>query len=76
MNPSGGDDVHFIQMWVSPDTVSAKPGYQHLDINAELDRGARRPRSDVVSPRSPHVERNSADWAGCFDVRSCPRSIR
>ena len=39
MNPSSGDNVHLIQMWVSPDTTSVRPGYQQLDINAELDKG-------------------------------------
>jgi hypothetical protein len=26
-------------MWVPPDTESVDPGYEQLDINAELDRG-------------------------------------
>ena len=39
MNNSGSEDVHFVQMWVSPDTESISPGYEQLDINAELDRG-------------------------------------
>jgi redox-sensitive bicupin YhaK (pirin superfamily) len=39
MNPSGTDDVHLVQMWVLPDTESIQPGYQQLDINAELDQG-------------------------------------
>ena len=39
MNPSGDQPVHFVQMWVPPDTESVDPGYQQLDINAELDRG-------------------------------------
>jgi len=39
MNNSGSDDVHFVQMWVPPDTESVDPSYQQLDINAELDRG-------------------------------------
>ncbi len=39
MNNSGTDDVHFVQMWVYPDTEAIDPGYEQLDINAELDRG-------------------------------------
>ena len=39
MNPSGGEAVHFVQMWVLPDTESIEPSYQQLDINAELDKG-------------------------------------
>jgi len=38
MNASTSD-VHFIQMWVLPDTESVKPSYQQLDINAELAKG-------------------------------------
>ncbi|MDQ3763569.1 MAG: pirin family protein [Actinomycetota bacterium] len=29
-------DVHFVQMWVPPDTRSIEPGYEQLDINSEL----------------------------------------
>jgi len=39
MNPSAGHDVHFVQMWVRPDTERIDPGYEQLDVNAELDRG-------------------------------------
>ena len=39
MNPSGDTDVHFIQMWVLPDTESVAPSYEQLDINGELDKG-------------------------------------
>jgi redox-sensitive bicupin YhaK (pirin superfamily) len=31
--------VHFVQMWVAPDTARIEPGYEQLDINAELGRG-------------------------------------
>ena len=39
MNPSRHADVHFIQMWVLPDGEGVDPGYQQLDINAELAKG-------------------------------------
>jgi redox-sensitive bicupin YhaK (pirin superfamily) len=39
INPSATEDVHFVQMWVLPDTESVDPGYQQLDINGELARG-------------------------------------
>lgn len=29
-------DVHFVQMWVPPDTRSIEPGYEQLDITDEL----------------------------------------
>jgi len=39
MNPQHDKDVHFIQMWVPPDTERIAPGYQQLDINGELAKG-------------------------------------
>ena len=39
MNSSPTDEVHFIQMWVLPDTESTDPGYQQLDINDQLAAG-------------------------------------
>src|SRR5437660_2590563 len=39
MNPSGDVPVHFVQMWVLPDTERIDPGYEQLDINPQLDRG-------------------------------------
>ncbi|MCU1374427.1 MAG: putative Quercetin 2,3-dioxygenase [Actinomycetia bacterium] len=39
INPSPTEDVHFVQMWVVPDTESVDPGYQQLDINGELAKG-------------------------------------
>ena len=39
MNPSAERDVHFVQMWVTPDTEGIKPGYQQLDISQELGKG-------------------------------------
>jgi hypothetical protein len=32
-------DVHFVQMWVAPDTDGIEPGYEQLDINEQLDSG-------------------------------------
>ncbi len=39
VNASATEDVHFIQMWVLPDTASITPGYEQLDVNDELARG-------------------------------------
>ena len=39
MNPRGDADVHFVQMWVEPDTVRVDPGYEQLDINDSLAKG-------------------------------------
>jgi redox-sensitive bicupin YhaK (pirin superfamily) len=43
MNPSPSEDVHFVQMWVLPDTERITPGYEQKDINSELDRGGLQP---------------------------------
>ena len=37
--PPHADPVHFVQMWVVPDTPGVDPGYEQLDITAELERG-------------------------------------
>jgi quercetin 2,3-dioxygenase len=36
---AGSGPVHFVQMWVLPDTERIDPGYEQLDINAELAKG-------------------------------------
>ncbi|WP_405878586.1 pirin family protein [Streptomyces sp. NBC_01136] len=38
-DPEHNNDVHFIQMWVLPDTANVSPGYEQLDINAPLAQG-------------------------------------
>ncbi|NMH95895.1 pirin family protein [Pseudonocardia acidicola] len=37
--PRHDDDVHFVQMWVVPDTEQITPGYEQLDIGGTLDSG-------------------------------------
>ena len=38
-NNTSPRDVHFIQMWVLPDTEAIDPGYEQLDVNDELAKG-------------------------------------
>ncbi len=66
MNPSGAQDVHFVQMWVLPDTESVDPSYQQLDINPNLDRGGLVP---VASGRGHDAaialrQESAVLWAG------------
>ncbi len=66
MNPSGNRDVHFVQMWVLPDTESVDPGYEQLDINPQLDRSGLVP---IASGRGHHAaisirQRGAALWVG------------
>jgi quercetin 2,3-dioxygenase len=42
MNPSRGEQVHFVQMWVPPDTAGIAPGYEQRDVNDELAKGGLR----------------------------------
>ena len=43
MNPSSTEEVHFVQMWVLPDTQGVSPGYEQRDVGDELERGGLRP---------------------------------
>jgi redox-sensitive bicupin YhaK (pirin superfamily) len=47
------DDVHFVQMWVLPDSANLVPGYEQLDISAELERGG---LVTVASGMAKHVD--------------------
>ncbi len=38
-NPSDSEPVHFVQMWVLPDTAGVEPGYEQRDINEALAGG-------------------------------------
>jgi redox-sensitive bicupin YhaK (pirin superfamily) len=37
--PRHDQDVHFVQMWVVPDTERITPGYEQLDISPQLEAG-------------------------------------
>jgi len=39
MNHSTTEPVHFVQMWVVPDTAGIEPGYEQLDVNDGLAGG-------------------------------------
>jgi redox-sensitive bicupin YhaK (pirin superfamily) len=43
MNASRTASVHFLQMWVPPDTASIPPGYEQRDVSSEL-------RGDALFP--------------------------
>ena len=40
---SADEPVHFVQMWVLPDTDGVTPGYEQMDINGELAKGGLQP---------------------------------
>ena len=60
------EDVHFVQMWVLPDTERVQPSYEQLDVNAELDRGGLVP---IASGRGHDAaisirQRDAVLWGG------------
>ena len=66
INPSAYEDVHFIQMWVVPDTESVAPSYAQLDLNDELAKGGLVP---IASGRGhdaaiPIRQRDATLWGG------------
>lgn len=66
INPHQDIDVHFIQMWVPPDTEGIDPGYEQLDINRELQRGGLVP---IASGRGHEAaifikQRGAVLWGG------------
>jgi redox-sensitive bicupin YhaK (pirin superfamily) len=54
--PVHADPVHFIQMWVVPDTPRIDPGYEQLDITEELDKGG---LVTVASGMAAHADRRA-----------------
>src|SRR4051794_11528220 len=75
VTPGNGDaasrgPVHFVQMWVVPDTERADPGYQQLDINDAVDRGGLVP---VASGRGHDAaisirQRDAVLWVARLDA--------
>ena len=66
MNPAKGQDVHFVQMWVLPDTEQVDPSYEQLDISPELNRGGLVP---IASGRGHHAaisirQKDAVLWGG------------
>lgn len=66
MNPLNDKDVHFIQMWVVPDTERINPGYEQLDINRELERGGLVPIASGQGHRAAISirQRGAVLWGG------------
>ena len=54
--PEHHEPVHFLQMWVVPDEGGIRPGYEQLDITAELDQGG---LVTVASGMPQHADRRA-----------------
>jgi quercetin 2,3-dioxygenase len=65
-NPSPADEVHFVQMWVPPDTKGLPPAYQQRDVSDRLAAGG----LHVVASGQGHEgaiaihQRDAVLWAG------------
>jgi redox-sensitive bicupin YhaK (pirin superfamily) len=66
MNASPDEEVHFVQMWVPPDTDGIDPGYEQRDINDALAKGGLHPiasgqgHADAVTIH----QRDAVLWGG------------
>jgi redox-sensitive bicupin YhaK (pirin superfamily) len=66
MNASPDEEVHFVQMWVPPDTDGIEPGYEQRDINDALAKGGLHPiasgqgHADAVTIH----QRDAVLWGG------------
>lgn len=66
MNPDPDQPVHFLQMWVRPDTAGLPPGYEQVDVSGLLDAGGLVP---VASGRGHEGavrlhQRDAVMWVG------------
>jgi redox-sensitive bicupin YhaK (pirin superfamily) len=66
MNPRQNAEVHFIQMWVPPDTERVTPGYEQLDINGQLERGGLVPIASGMKHEGAVAirQKNAVLWGG------------
>ena len=66
MNASPDEEVHFVQMWVPPDTAGIEPGYEQRDINEALATGGLHPiASGQDHPDAVTIhQRDAVLWGG------------
>ena len=66
MNASADEPVHFIQMWVPPDSPGIEPGYEQRDINAALATGGLHPIASGQGHEGAVVihQRDAVLWGG------------
>ena len=66
MNASPDEPVHFVQMWVLPDTAGIQPGYEQRDLNDDLAKGGLVPlASGQGHPGAIHIHQQGAVlWGG------------
>jgi quercetin 2,3-dioxygenase len=66
MNASPSEEVHFVQMWVPPDTTAIEPGYEQRDVSEALDGGGLVPVASGQGHDGAVVlrQRDAVLWAG------------
>lgn len=66
MNHSDTEPVHFLQMWVVPDTAGIAPGYQQVDVNDRLAQGGLQLVAGGTGDQGAiHIhQRDAAMWVG------------
>jgi quercetin 2,3-dioxygenase len=69
MNAKTDEPVHFVQMWVQPDTEGIDPGYEQVDISDRLDSGGMVPvASGQGHEGAVHLhQRDAVLWAARLD---------
>jgi len=60
MNASATRPVHFVQMWVPPDTEGIAPGYEQRPVGAELDTGALVKVAGAQGDSAVHIHQRDA----------------
>lgn len=64
-NASPDADVHFLQMWVPPDTRGITPGYEQNDVGDELDSGRLFRIASGKGDGAVHIHQQGAElWGG------------
>lgn len=65
-NASDAEDVHFVQMWVEPDTRGLPPSYEQLDVSDRLSAGGLHVvASGTAQPGAIGIhQRDATLWAG------------
>jgi redox-sensitive bicupin YhaK (pirin superfamily) len=66
MNASATDSVHFVQMWVRPDTLGIDAGYEQIDVTEQLDGGGLVPIASGVGHDGAVAihQRGAVLWGG------------
>ena len=71
MNANADEPVHFVQMWVRPDTAGIEPGYEQVDISDRLTPGE---LVAVSSCSGSSVRRTASPSARSTAMRAEPRA--